>query len=199
MIPGLGALKRCLPRAGTSPDHRSSQHGCRYLGSGCDLNVDRRAAIATEHARNLVPRVRPREALRCSLGDAELGRGHPHGGDVGGAALPLAIAAMTLTKNMVRRHFHSERRHTDIRRFLSSSQPPSIEVPCSDHQARLGNAPAGVMDLTSSANWLFRGGARLTTAWLQTAANASERLGAAAIHCTRSGLTTQVTRGGQIG
>src|SRR5205085_8799739 len=66
---------------------------------GRDLDIERRAAIAAEHADDLVAAVRLSDvSLRRALGDAEPGARHPDRRDIGGAARTLAIAAMTLQR-----------------------------------------------------------------------------------------------------
>src|SRR5580704_6560412 len=100
VIPGLGAPDedvglgakpaRVVERADADADN---------VRPGRYLDIERRAAIAAEHAGDLVAAVGLRDiALRGAPGDAEPGAGHADRRDIGGAAAALAVAAMAVQR-----------------------------------------------------------------------------------------------------
>src|SRR5580704_8541744 len=100
VIPGLGALDedvglgakpaRVVERADADADN---------VRPGRYLDIERRAAIAAEHAGDLVAAVGLRDiALRHAPGDAEGGAGHADCRDIGGAAAALAVAAVAVQR-----------------------------------------------------------------------------------------------------
>lgn len=66
------------------------------IGASPDLHIKRRATVAAENADDVVAAVGfGDEAPRCALQDAEPCAGDAGGGNVRGATLALAVAAMT--------------------------------------------------------------------------------------------------------
>ena len=96
VVPGLSALHENVgiglepARVVQSADAKSDE-----VRASPYLHVQRRATVATEDADDVVATVRFRDiALWHALEDAEPGAGDAGGGDVRGAALALAVAAM---------------------------------------------------------------------------------------------------------
>src|SRR4051794_4658704 len=98
MVPRLGALGEDVglrPEPARVVESRDADPD--DIRPGRDLDIERRAAIAAEHARDLVAAVgRGDIALRPPRGEADPGRGHPPRRDMRRPARPLAVAAMAL-------------------------------------------------------------------------------------------------------
>src|SRR5829696_2665 len=98
VVPRLGALDEDV---GVWPEPARIVEGADPetddVGPGGNLDVKRRAAVAAEDARDLVPGVGLGDvAFRRTVGDVEPGRWHAHRRDVRGAALQLAVPAVAL-------------------------------------------------------------------------------------------------------
>src|SRR5207302_4522776 len=100
VVPGLGALDEDIGlRAEDARVVERADPEADDVRPGRDLDIERRAAIAAEHADDLVAAVRLSDvSLRRALGDAEAGARHPDCRDISGAARTLAVAAMALQR-----------------------------------------------------------------------------------------------------
>src|SRR5262245_56134878 len=100
VVPGLGALDedvRLGPKDARVVERADPQ--ADDVGPGRHLDPERRAAIAAKYAGDLVAAVGLRDvALRHPFREPEAGDRHAHRRDIGGAARPLAVAAMALQR-----------------------------------------------------------------------------------------------------